>query len=242
MTSERPGKPRPDAPGWGPQGLEKIAARIDTLTFDCYGTLIDWRAGLRSSFRRIFGGASEPHLDELFAAYLEAEAELEAGPYRPYREVLSQVAARLAEHFDFDPRAAGKLSERLAEWTPFPDTNEALRRLKARFRLGVLSNIDRDLFAATARHFRVEFDFVVTAEDVRSYKPAPGHFETLLKGHGTREQILHVAQSQYHDGRACARHGLAFAWINRYNDAKQSGVPAIAEFRDLRSLADALCS
>ena len=131
------------------------------------------------------------------------------------------------------------VAEGLGHWPLFADTNEALCLLKRRYRLGVLSNIDRDLFDATASHFEIDFDFVVTAEDVRSYKPGNGHFERLLAEHGDRETTLHVAQSLFHDGVPCARFGLAYVWINRYNEPNATAVRPLAEYADLRSLAEA---
>jgi 2-haloalkanoic acid dehalogenase type II len=223
--------------------LAAALREVDTLTFDCYGTLIDWRLGLQNSFRELFGSQAESKLAELFAAYVETEAQLESGPYVPYREILATVAERLARRFSLELAAGGgaNLAASLPKWKPFADTNAALCRLKDRFRLGVLSNIDRDLFADTARHFPITFDFVVTAEDVRGYKPGPGHFQALLGRHPELDKVLHVAQSLYHDGRACLRHGLAFAWINRYNDPRDTAVPMLAEFADLRSFAHAVC-
>jgi 2-haloacid dehalogenase len=214
-------------------------AEVDTLTFDCYGTLIDWHDGLQNSFLRMFGEGCRPRLAELSATYVAVEAEFEGGEYQPYSQILVQVAERLAEQFGLPlpPGGADPFPRLLPDWKPFADTNDALRRLKQRFRLGVLSNIDRDLFAKTARHFAVPLDFVVTAEDVRSYKPSAGHFDALLRSHSPASKVLHVAQSQYHDGRACKRHGLPFVWINRYNDVCDPQVPMLAEFPDLQSFA-----
>jgi 2-haloacid dehalogenase len=132
------------------------------------------------------------------------------------------------------------LAETLPEWRPFPDTNEALRRLKDRYRLGILSNIDQDLFTETARHFEVDFDVVVTAEDVRSYKPGHLHFLKLIEDYADSDSVLHVAQSLYHDGRPAGDLNIAFVWINRYNEVNTEGVTPLAEYPDLKSLADAV--
>ncbi len=222
--------------------LAELLRRVEALTFDCYGTLIDWRAGLQNSFVRLFGPACTPLLDELYRAYVETEAEFESGAYQSYRSILTRVTERLADRYGFEmPANAPSLAELLPDWGLFPDTGEALRRLKSRFRLGIMSNIDRDLLAATSRHFPVEFDFAITAEDVRGYKPGPGHFERLFEQHAPRRALLHVAQSRFHDGQACMRHGLAFVWINRYKDRPEPHVPVVAEFADLASFADAVC-
>jgi len=180
---------------------------------------------------------------DVFKAYLLAEAALEAGPYRRYRDLLTSLQARLAECFALDVPAdrRGLLAESVPDWRPFDDTNAALVRLKEKFRLAVLSNIDRDLLAATARHLAVRFDFVVTAEDVRAYKPAHPHFHRLigLIG-GRREPILHVAQSLYHDGVPARQLGLNFIWINRRHEVNHTEATPVAEFPDLRSLGDAM--
>lgn len=220
----------------------KLSPAIDTLTFDCYGTLIDWEGGLTRSFAEIFGPEALKRRAELFAAYVPIEAELEKGPYLSYRDILGEVTKRLARQFDWNLSKSheNRLAELLPTWTAFADTNAALIRLKEKFRLGILSNIDRDLFAQTAKHFSVEFDFVITAQDVRSYKPSPGHFHRMLAEFGKKDRVLHVAQSQFHDGRVANALGLAFAWINRYNDAADSTVRADGVYPDLKSLAEDL--
>ncbi len=221
-----------------------VFKRTTTISFDCYGTLIDWSAGLWRSFADIFGPAVTERKQEWFDAYVRIEAEFESGPYRSYREILTVVTERLARQFKLPiPNSRSTiLAEMLPHWAPFPDTNDALARLKKRYRLGVLSNIDMDLFAGTAKQFGTAFDFVVAAEEVRSYKPAHGHFRRLIDKHGGIETALHVAQSLYHDGAPASELGLAFVWINRYKERNRTAVRPLAEFPDLRSFADAACS
>ena len=223
--------------------IDQVLRRSRVIAFDCYGTLIDWAAGLRGSLDAVFGETVAQLGTELFEAYVQLEAVVEAEPYRPYREVLAATAERLAQRYGLElpPGRARRLAETLPEWRPFPDTNAALARLKEHYRLGVLSNIDRDLFAGTARHFDIEFDFVVTAEDVRSYKPAPGHFHRLLEDCAEQETVLHVAQSLYHDGIPAAELGMAYVWINRYRGVNDTTARPVAEYPDLKSLADAAC-
>ncbi|UCG17643.1 MAG: haloacid dehalogenase type II [Phycisphaerales bacterium] len=221
-----------------------ISDRIDVISFDCYGTLIDWESGIRQVFETLAASSRHPvDPDDVFEAYLPEEAALEAGPYRGYRDLLTTLQARLAERFALDVPADRRhlLAESVPDWHPFEDTNVALIRLKERFRLAILSNIDRDLFAATARHLAIRFDLVVTAEDVRAYKPAHPHFHRLigLVG-GRREAVLHVAQSLYHDGVPAGRLGLNFIWINRRHEVNRTEATPVAEFPDLRSLADAM--
>jgi 2-haloacid dehalogenase len=219
-----------------------IRDRVKTLTFDCYGTLIDWEGGLTQSFVDIFGLQAVVRRRELFDAYVAIEAEIEGCPFRKYHEVLNEVTDRLSRRFDWKltDEKRFRLADLLPTWAPFADTDAALVRLKKKYRLGILSNIDRDLFAGTASHFSVKFDFIVTAEDVRSYKPSLGHFHRMLEKHGDKETTLHVAQSQYHDGRPANALGLAFAWINRYNEPADPKVAANGVYPDLKSLADEL--
>jgi len=215
---------------------------IKTLTFDCYGTLIDWYQGLCRCFDDVFGGALRARHEELVAAYVASEAELEKGPYRSYREVLRLALAEVARQFDVPLPAvrAGALAESLPGWAPFPDTRDALSALAGRFRLGVMSNIDRDLFALTRERLGIEFDFVITAEDVGSYKPAYGHFQRLLEVHGPAERVLHVGQSLFHDGEPARQLGIAYVWINRYKDTPAGHATPLAEFGDLKSFAAAV--
>jgi len=223
---------------------KNIFENVDTLTFDCYGTLVDWSAGLRSAFRRIFGDALTGVERELFDAYVEIEAEVEAEGHRRYRAVLAETVKRLSVRFELEMpgERCEWLADALPTWEPFADTNAGLLRLKERFRLGVLSNIDRDLFAGTRRHFSVGFDFVITAEEVKSYKPAPGHFRTLLEHHASNNHVVHVAQSLYHDGAPAQSFGLPFVWINRYGQKNETAVKPSLEFPDLGSLADVACT
>jgi 2-haloalkanoic acid dehalogenase type II len=224
--------------------IQEVLQRISTITFDCYGTLIEWRKGLGEAFTELLGPAVDGRIDELFQAYIPTEAALEAGPYQSYRQLLSAVTPQVAEQLgvDLPSERADLLADRLPDWVPFPDTNEALVRLKRRYRLGILSNIDRDLFAGTAGHFDVTFDFIVTAEDVQAYKPAHAHFERLLRNHSPRDSVLHVAQSLFHDGIPTHELGIPFVWINRYSEPNLTSVRPVATFSDLKSLADAAVS
>jgi len=220
--------------------LEAALQSVKTITFDCYGTLIDWRKGLSESFTELLGDEIGNCTDEIFAVYVPAEAVVEAGPYQPYRRVLADVARRVAREFDITlPEGKAEvLAERLPDWTPFPDTNEALARLKKRFQLGVLSNVDRDLFAGTARSFDVEFDFVITAQDVASYKPSHAHFQRLLQSYGPPERILHIAQSLFHDGVPTMELSIPYVWLNRYGETNTTRVEPAATFADLHSFAE----
>ncbi len=225
--------------------FDTVLAHTQTLTFDCYGTLVDWRAGLTGAFRDLFGPLPPEQMDKLFAAYLDIEALIESAPYQSYREVLSRALAELAWQFDLSvpPESRGALGDSICDWPMFPDAAKSLRRLQRWYRLGVLSNIDRDLFDETQRRLGVTFDFVVTAEDVRSYKPAHGHFcavESGLPRYADRSTVLHVAQSLFHDGAPANELGIAYVWINRYKQENSTDVSPLATFTDLSSLVDVL--
>lgn len=220
----------------------QVASKVELITFDCYGTLIDWSAGLAESLQTIFDGKLSVSIEQLFDAYVRIEAEIESGPFQSYRAVLTETVIRLAARFDVAllPGRAEQFPGMLPAWRPFPDTVDALRRLKRTFQLGILSNVDGDLFAGTNQRLGVEFDVVITAEDVRSYKPGHAHFQRLLAKHPQKDSILHVAQSLFHDGAPCGELDIAFTWINRYNESNRTSVKPLAEFADLKSLADAL--
>jgi 2-haloacid dehalogenase len=191
-------------------------ARFDALTFDCYGTLIDWETGLLGALREI----AEADDDRLLSRFAEAERAIEAGPYRSYREVLREVLRRIAPA-DTERDA---LARSLPDWPVFPDTVASLEALRRRYRLAIVSNVDDDLFAGTARHLRVPFDAVVTAQQVGSYKPAPAHFHRVLERLSLpREKVLHVAQSRYHDIAPAKALGWSTVWVNRRAGRAGSG-------------------
>jgi 2-haloalkanoic acid dehalogenase type II len=157
--------------------------------------------------------------------------------------VLQQAVVQLGARFGFEVNDANRcaLVESLPTWVPFPDTNDALKRLKTKYKLAILSNIDRDLFARTAGHFNVRFDWVVTAEEVRAYKPAPDHFERIVALSGIPPaKILHAAQSLYHDIVPCTKLARPAVWVNRRNEKNETACKPLAELHTLAALADAL--
>jgi 2-haloalkanoic acid dehalogenase type II len=217
-----------------------VTRRFDFATFDCYGTLVDWEGGIGRALASEAGREGiEVSPSAAFEAYFGAEKEVESGAYRSYRTVLAETAGRAAGALGWTlrPERADALADSLPSWSPFPDTNAALERLAAAgVRLGILSNVDDDLLAGTRRHFTVEFDLVVTAQHVRSYKPAPGHFLAA------RERIagaswIHAAQSYFHDVVPARRLGIPSAWINRNGERAGASGPPDVEFRDLAAFA-----
>jgi 2-haloacid dehalogenase len=222
--------------------------RFETLTFDCYGTLIDWETGILRAVRPVIERHGVEARDRaILETYAKLETEFETGEYKRYETVLRHVMDGLGRRFGFNVSAGERdcLVSSLGEWRPFPDTVGALRRLKKRYTLAVVSNVDDHLFAVTARVLEVPFDFVVTAERVRAYKPSDAVFSRALREIGCpRERILHVAQSVYHDIIPAKAIGLATVWINRGlgKDGWGATPPASAEpdleVPDLETLAD----
>jgi len=218
----------------------------DVLTFDCYGTLIDWESGIAAAFEEAMardGIRIDRH--DILQAYAAIEPLVEQERYRSYRDVLTETAMRVANMhgWPLSYSRAGFLAESLPRWKAFPDTNDALQRLRdAGHELGILTNCDVDLNAATRRnHFTVEFDFVVTAEEVRSYKPARAHFDAGRERAGDR-RWLHAAQSNFHDIIPANLFGIPNAWINRKaQTALPGGVPT-KELADMAGLAEWLGS
>ena len=223
------------------------AASFDALTFDCYGTLVDWARGIPAALRPLLQAHDvEIDDDRLFALYAEFEADAEKGDFVPYREVLRRVVRRFGTRFDFTPTNAEteRFAESVGRWPLFDDTNEALRRLDERFRLAVISNVDDDLFRDTARQLEVEFEEIVTAEQVGAYKPRLEPFETAFTRLGVAPpRLLHVAQSVYHDVNPAGRLGLSRVWVRRYADRFGGDAPNAEPdltVPDLATLADHL--
>lgn len=198
----------------------------DLITFDCYGTLIDWDAGIRGAFRDL-AGARAVDLDALLAAYHVAEPEVEAGPFRPYREVLAESARRAALSVGWALSAAdaARFAAGVPRWPPFPDTNAALEHLHgAGYRLAILSNVDDDLLAGTRAMLTVPFAFTITAQQVGSYKPAPAHF-LAARARAADARWLHAAQSHFHDVTPAAALGIPIAWVNRKQEPVRTPAP-----------------
>lgn len=198
-----------------------LGLRPEVVSFDCYGTLIDWETGIRSAFRSLLeragGGARKVDVGRLFELYEDEEKRVEREEYRSYREVLTETSKRVASKagIKISERDAEFLAEDLPTWKPFEETNPALRNLSENCRLGILSNVDEDLLAGTLRHLSVSFDFIVTAQQVRSYKPRSAHFERARKIIGSESVWVHVAGSLYHDVEPAMRLGVPVVWVNR---------------------------
>jgi 2-haloacid dehalogenase len=215
---------------------------VEALTFDCYGTLIDWETGLRTALRReLSPNACHVPDEALLNLFARLEARAEREEFRPYRLVLRDVLTRLGTTLNTPIREPDALGESIRDWPAFPDTVPALALLTCRFRLCIVSNIDDDLFEMSRRHLGsapgVEFEQVVTAQQVQSYKPRKAHWREALKrlGLGTA-QVVHVAQSLYHDIAPARELGFKTAWVNRQSG--RAGATPEAEARPHLEVAD----
>lgn len=196
-----------------------------TLTFDCYGTLIDWETGIWDGFQMLLrSNNSSMSRQTCLLGFAEIESAVQASHLDMlYPDVLALTHRLFAERFalqtsdELDRRFGGFVPY----WPAFADSADALRQLKARFRLVILSNVDRTSFAGSHERLGVEFDDIFTAEDIGSYKPNPRNFDYLLSHlSDSKADILHVAQSLFHDIRPAADAGLKTAWIDRQNLAE----------------------
>ena len=222
--------------------------QYDIITFDCYGTLIDWESGilnaLNTVLRRHSINAENRILLELYAKY---ESAAESGPYIPYREVLRSVMWQFGKQFSFVPRQEDDfaLAKSMQEWQPFDDTVESLQKLKQQYKLAVLSNVDDELFATSAEKLEVDFDFVITAQQLGCYKPSESFFRQVIElMELPKNKILHTAQSLFHDIAPAQRLGLSTVWMNRrsqstgFGATPESHVIPDYEIPDLKSFVN----
>lgn len=223
--------------------------RFTTISFDCYGTLIDWESGILPALRAVLThhGKSLPDA-RILELYGEFEAQAESGPYQSYRDVLQSVVRSFADRFQFEASSTeiDSLHESLPSWPAFPDTVPALRELQKRYNLVVISNIDDDLLAETRKHLNVEFAGMITAQQARSYKPSINNFRLALRTLAlSPDQLLHAGQSIYHDVIPAQSLGISTVWVNRKSARPGIGAVRAAtghpdiEVPDLASLAAA---
>ncbi len=220
--------------------------KYKVLTFDCYGTLIDWESGILTALKPVLLNhninLNDNQILELYAGF---ESEIEKGEFVEYKEILRRVMQNFSKKFGFTLSSFEKdcLVNSLKDWKPFPDTVEALQKLKKKFELAIVSNVDDDLFAFSAGHLDVKFDYVITAEQVRSYKPSLENFKFAIEKMGVLpEKILHIAQSIYHDIIPAKTLGLSTIWVNRRKGKEGAGATPPAsgqpdlEVPDLKTL------
>lgn len=220
---------------------------FDVLTFDCYGTLIDWETGILDALRPVFAAHRVELLPErTLERYGELESAAERGPYREYTAILRTVLAGLGSQFGFTPTALEleQFSTSVKDWPAFPDSPAALQALHKKYRLAIVSNIDDDLFAHSAQRLQVRFDWIITAQQVKSYKPSLNNFRMAFDRIGVpQNRILHVAQSLFHDIAPANTLGLTSVWVNRRHKKEGSGATPATQARpdlevpDLSALA-----
>ena len=216
-------------------------SRYRWLSFDCYGTLVDWEGGIHGAFVDALAPLGlTPAREEVIAAHAIEEPIVQAERFRSYREVLTETARRIRERhgWPMPPGGDGFLAQSLPDWPVFDDTVPALHRLVAAgHRLAILSNVDDDLIGGTLRHLEVPFEAVITAEQVGAYKPAAPHFIEARKRFAN-DGWLHVAQSWFHDIVPAARERVPAAWINRKDEgAGEQGEP-LAVFPSLGAFSE----
>lgn len=218
------------------------------LTFDCYGTLIDWEGGILTALKPVLINHNITINDgQILELYAEIESRIEKGEFIKYKEVLRKSMEALGGKFKFRLSTLEKecLVNSLQGWKPFPDTVEALRSLRTKFKLGIISNVDNDLFALSNRLLEIKFDYVITAEQAKSYKPSLNNFKFAIeKINIPSEKILHIAQSIYHDIIPAKSLGLSTVWVNRRKGKEGFGATPPAsghadiEVPDLKTLTD----
>jgi 2-haloacid dehalogenase len=205
------------------------------VSFDCYGTLVDWNGGISTQLARLFGAAEAPRL---LHRYHELEPQLEADGTRSYRAVLTDALVLLAEEdgLALPDEERDALARSLPEWPPFPEVPAALQKLRRRgWRLAILSNSDPDLIAASQRALGIEADLVVVASEIGSYKPAHGHWDAFFARSGAeRDRHVHTAASLFHDIGACDELGIPSVWINRLGE--EPDPEPTRELQDLSTL------
>ena len=209
------------------------------LTFDCYGTLVDWRNGVETNLGELLRKNGLPSGVSVFPLYVQLEAE-EEGQYKSYREILKETAVKVAKRLNVSvtEKEANTFAASVPSWPVFHDTAESLKELGKRgYKRIILSNIDKDILIETILHGNLDVDGYVTAEDVGSYKPSLGHWNRFFNVYkANKETTLHVAQSIFHDIVPCARLAISTAWINRYSEPHPPGINPTYVLGDLKSL------
>ena len=222
-----------------------LPSKVNFVTFDVYGTLIDWEKGVFDAFQKeaTRDGFTIEDPQEVISRFHEYEREIEGGSYELYAEVLRRTAVRISRELDWplEPSRSGFLPDSVQRWRPFRETNPTLEKLKKKFQIGLISNIDDKLLGQTRRHMPVDFDLVVTAQQVRSYKPDPAHFTEAERRMGTKKGWVHVGASYYHDVEPALKKKIPVVWVNRHKQALEpSQKKPTAEVHNLREAAKLL--
>jgi 2-haloacid dehalogenase/putative hydrolase of the HAD superfamily len=216
---------------------------VTWVTFDVYGTLIDWEKGAYDAFSR--EAARDGYTlsrEELVPLFLQIQQEIKGGSYELYAEVLRRTAVQISRRLGWplEPSRSGFLPESVQRWPPFKETNPTLERFRKRFDLGLISNVDDKLLGQTRRHLKVDFDLVVTAQQVRSYKPDPAHFKEAERRIGGKKGWVHVASSLYYDVEPCVKAKIPVIYVNRTGEPLEGKAKPTAEVATLAEAADLL--
>jgi 2-haloacid dehalogenase/putative hydrolase of the HAD superfamily len=221
-----------------------LPAKPTFVTFDVYGTLIDWESGIWDAFEaEAARDGFTIERDEVISAFHDIEREIEAGSYELYAEVLRRTAIEIAKRLEWplEPSRSGFLPDSVQRWAPFRETRTQLEKLSKKYSLGLISNIDDKLLGQTRRHITTDFDLVVTAQQVRSYKPDPAHFTECARRIGGKKGWVHVAASYYHDVEPCVKARIPVIWVNRHRETLEPGQrKPTAEVHNLREAAKLL--
>ena len=203
-----------------------LPKEVTFVTFDVYGSLIDWETGVYQAFaKEAEKDGYTISRDELIPLFLEVQQEIKGGSYELYAEVLRRTAMQVARRLGWplESSRANFLPESIPRWLPFKETNTQLERFRKKHKIGLISNIDDKLLGQTRRHFKPDFDLVVTAQQVRSYKPDPAHFKECERRIGTRKGWVHITSSLYYDVEPCLKLKVPVIWINRRKETLEPG-------------------
>jgi 2-haloacid dehalogenase/putative hydrolase of the HAD superfamily len=221
-----------------------LPSKVTFVTFDVYGTLIDWEQGVWDAFaREAARDGFTIEREEVIPLFHEISREVESGSYELYAEVLRRTAVEISKRLGWplEPSRSGFLPDSVARWAPFKETNTQLNKFVKKFQTGLISNIDDKLLGQTRRHIPADFDLVVTAQQVRSYKPDPAHFNECARRIGGKKGWVHIAASYYHDVDPCVKAKIPVIWVNRNKEQLDPGAKKpTAEVKSLLEAAKLL--
>jgi len=195
-----------------------LPKNVTFVSFDVYGTLIDWEDGVYRAFKREADrDGFTIDKDEIIPLFHEISRDIEGGSYELYAEVLRRTALEIAKRIGWplEPSRSGFLPDSVPRWTPFKESNTQMKKFMAKMETGLISNVDDKLLGLTRRHIPGDFDLVVTAQQVRSYKPDPAHFKECERRRGGKRGWVHIAASYYHDVEPCVKAKVPVIWVNR---------------------------
>lgn len=208
------------------------------LSFDCYGTLIDWEQGIVDAVKPVLKNHYiKPDDERILNLFTQIESAAQQGEFKRYTDILHSVVSELGNRLGFVPAEdeRGRIVENLGKWKPFSDTIAALKNIKKKFKIAIISNIDDDLFKLTNKTLDVEFDWIITSEQVGSYKPSTKNFKYALEKMGhTGGQVLHIAQSTYHDIIPAKAHGISTVLVGRKTNRSGSAIPHASTTPDVK--------